>query len=94
MLRPASGFSMLWRDIQRAALAVLPISDVEVRSVQASGIAIAYTTGITATARGLRQAALDHGFRSAEESLNKALLLLTHNLILRYAYLLLLSREK
>ncbi len=46
------------------------------------GIAIAGTAGIAATARGLRQAALDHGFRSAKESLYESLLL-THSLILR-----------
>jgi hypothetical protein len=50
--------------------------------VEVLGGAIAGTTGIAATARGLRQATLDHGFRSTEELLYEPLLL-THNLILR-----------
>src|ERR1035438_5874996 len=82
LLCPAGGFGMLRRNVQRAALAILSISNVEVWSVEVLGGAIAGTTGIAATARGLRQATLDHGFRSTEELLYEPLLL-THDLILR-----------
>jgi hypothetical protein len=73
---------MLRRNVQRAALAILSISNIEVWPVEVLGVAIAGTTGIAATARGLRQAALDHGLRSTEESLYEPFLL-THSLILR-----------
>jgi hypothetical protein len=82
-LRPAGGFGMLWRNVQRAASAVFSISNVEVWPVPAFGVLIAGTAGIAATARGFRQAALDHGFRCAEKSLDQPLLLLTHSLILQ-----------
>ena len=58
---------------KRAALAILSIRNVEVWSVEVLGVVIAGTTGIAATARGLRQAALDHGFRRTEESLDEPL---------------------
>src|ERR1039458_7518436 len=82
LLCPAGGFGMLRRNVQRAALAILSISNIEVWPVEVLGVAIAGTTGIAATARGLRQAALDHGLRSTEESLYEPPLL-TYSLILR-----------
>ena len=94
MLRPTGDFGMLWRDVQRATFAVFSIRNVEVWPVQASGVSIAGTARIAATARGFRQAALDHGFRCAEKSLYQSLLLLTHSLILRYACPFLLSIDK
>ena len=92
MLRLASGLGMLWRNVQRTTLTVLSISDVEVGSVQAFGVAITNAVAIAAMAGGLRQAALDHAFGGLEESSDEPLL--THILILRYAHLVLLSREK
>ena len=89
-----SGFGMLWRNVQRAALAVLSISNVQVWSVQAFGVAKTDTAGIAATARCLREPALDHSFRSAKKSFHEPLLLPTHSLIVRYTSLLLLSTEK
>ncbi len=60
--------SVLRRDIQGTALAVFAVRDVEVRSVQLLRVAIADTSGIAATVRGFREAALDHGFHGAQES--------------------------
>ena len=62
--------------------------------MQAFRVALAGTARIAATARGFRQAALDHGFRCAEKSLYQPLLLLTHNFIFRYTYPFLLSIQK
>jgi hypothetical protein len=61
--------------------------------MQALGIAPADAVWIAATARGLRQPALDHGFGGLEESLKEPLLP-THYLILRYGGLVWVSREK
>jgi hypothetical protein len=61
--------------------------------MQALGIALADAVGIPATARGLRQPALDHIFGGPKESLEE-LFLPTHHLILRYDSLVLLSRGK
>ena len=38
--------------------------------VEALGVAVADTTGIATAARGLRQAALDHGFRGAQKPID------------------------
>jgi hypothetical protein len=78
---------MVRRDVQRTALPIVPISDVEVWSVQALGIAATDTIGIATAAGGLREAALNHGFGGLKEALNEPLLL-KHSLILRYAYLI------
>jgi hypothetical protein len=93
LLRPASGFGVLRRDIQGATLSVDAVGDIQVRSMQALGIALADAVGIAATAGGLRQPALDHVFGGLEESLKESLLP-THHLILRYGGLAFVSREK
>ena len=80
-------------DVQRATLSVEAIGDIQVRSMQALGIALSDAVWIAATARGLRQPALDHGFSGLEESLKEPLLP-THYLILRYGGLVWVSREK
>ena len=54
------------------------------RSVQTLGIAVADAVGITATAGGFRQPALDHIFGGPEESLKQPFSP-THHLIVRYA---------
>ena len=61
--------------------------------MQAFGIALADAVGVSATARGFRQSALDHLFGGLEESFDE-LLLPTHHLILRYGNLVFASREK
>jgi len=83
LLRLASDLGMFGRNIQRAALAILSISNVEVRTVEALGVAKAGATGIAATAGRFREAALDHGFGGTQESDDELALLLTHSLILR-----------
>jgi hypothetical protein len=88
-----SGLGVLGRDIQGAALAVLTVGDIQMRPVEALGIALADAVGIAAAARGLRQAALNHLFGGQEESLDE-LFLPTHRLILRYGSLLFTSRRK
>src|ERR1035438_9762296 len=93
LLRPTGGLGVLRRDVQRATLSVEAIGDIQVRSMQALGIAPADAVWIAATARGLRQPALDHGFGGPEESLKEPLLP-THHLILRYGGLVSVSREK
>jgi len=93
MLRLTSGLGVLGRNIQRPTLVILPVSDVEVWPMEVLGVAIAGAPWIATTARGLRQATLDHGFGSTKESLYEPLLL-THSLILRYTRLFLLSRQK
>ena len=92
-MRLASGLGMLRRDVQRTALAVLSISNVQVRSVQALRIAETDAVGIAAAAGSFRETALDHNFSGLEESPHE-LLLLTHSLILSYTCPFLLSREK
>jgi hypothetical protein len=61
--------------------------------MQALSVAVADTAWIAATARGLREAALDHGFRCTDESLYQWLLLLKHRLILSYTCLYFVSRK-
>jgi hypothetical protein len=63
------------------------------RPMQALRIALADAVGVSATARGFRQSALDHLFSGLEESFDE-LLLPTHHLILRYGSLVFASREK
>jgi hypothetical protein len=91
--RAASDFGMLRRDVQRTALAILSIRNVEVRAMQVFGIAATDAVGIAAAAGGLRQAALDHRFGCSQEALKEPLFL-THSLILRYGYLVWQSRGK
>src|ERR1044071_9635501 len=93
-LRLTRGLSVIWRDIQGTALAVLAVRDIEMWPVQLMGVSIADTSGIATTARGLREAALDHGFHGAQKSGDESLSLLTHSLILRYACLFSVSRKK
>jgi hypothetical protein len=87
LLGPTSGLGVLWRDIQRAALAIDAVGDIQMRSMQALGIASADAVGVAATAGGLRQPTLDHVFGGPEESLDE-LFLPTHHLLLRYALLI------
>ncbi len=83
---------MLRRNVQGATLVILSIRNVKVRSIQVIRIAIASAVEVAAAAGGFRQAALNHDLGGPEESLDEPLL--THSLILRYAYLFLLPREK
>ena len=78
---------MLRRNVQRTTLTAFPISNVEMRSVEAFGIASTDAVRIAAAAGGLRQATLNHGFGDPKEALNESLLL-KHSLILRYVYLI------
>jgi hypothetical protein len=87
LLRPARGFGVLWRDIQRATFSIDAVGDIQMRSMQALGIAPADAVGIAATARGFRQPTLDHVFGGLEESLDEPFLP-THHLLLRYASLI------
>ena len=59
LLSPTSGLGVLRRDVQRATLSVAAVGDIQVRSMQALGIALADAVWIAATAGGLRQPALD-----------------------------------
>jgi hypothetical protein len=61
--------------------------------VQALGVALADAVGIATTARGFRQATLDHVFDGLEE-LPDELFLPTHQILLSYTYLKSQSREK
>src|ERR1039458_4711551 len=45
LLRPASGFGVLRRDIQGATLSVDAVGNIQVRSMQALGIALADAVG-------------------------------------------------
>jgi hypothetical protein len=84
---------VLGRDVQGATLPVLTVGDIQMRPMEVVGIALADAVGVSATARGFRQPALDHQFGGLEEALDE-LLLPTHYLILRYASLVFTSREK
>lgn len=75
---------MFGRDIQRATLPVFTVGDIEMRAMEALGIALANAVGVSAAARSFRQAALDHLLGGQKESLDE-LFLPTHQLILRYA---------
>src|SRR5271157_2054682 len=93
LLSTTCGLGVLGRDIQRATLPVLTVGDIQMRPMEALGIALANAVGISAAARSFRQPALDHLFGGQEESLGE-LLLPTHHLILRYASPVFASREK
>src|ERR1022692_3829388 len=74
LLSFTGGRRVFWRDIQRTALSIQAIGDVQVRAMEALGIATADALGIAATTGGLRQPALDHVFGGPEESLDEPLL--------------------
>src|ERR1017187_7237672 len=93
LLRPTSGLGVLRRDVQRATLSIAAVGDIQVRSMQALGIALADAVRIAATTGGLRQPALDHGFGGLEESLKEPLLP-THHFLLCFAASISVSREK
>ena len=79
--------------IQRAALSIFSIGNVQMRPMKALGITGANAVGIATAAGGLGKTALDHDLSGAQESLDEPLLL-KHSLILRYACLKSPSREK
>ena len=83
----------LGRDIQRATLPVLMVGDIEMRPMEALGIALANAVGVSAAASSFRQPALDHLFGGQEESSDE-LLLPMHPLIFRYGSPVFASREK
>jgi hypothetical protein len=58
---------MIGRHVQRAAATLLGPSDIEVRTVAASGIAMTGAVGVAAAAGGLGQPALDHDLGGAKE---------------------------
>jgi hypothetical protein len=55
------------RHVQRAAATLLGPSDLEERTVAASGIAMTGAVGVAAAAGGLGQPALDHDLGGAKE---------------------------
>jgi hypothetical protein len=93
LLTATSGLGELGRDIQRATLPVLTVGDIEMRPMEALGIALANAVGVSAAASSFRQPALDHLFGGQEESSDE-LLLPMHPLIFRYGSPVFASREK
>jgi len=93
LLSATSDLGVLGRDIQRATLPGLTVGDIEMRTMEALGIALANAVGVSAAAGSLRQAALDHLLGGHKESLDE-LFLPTHQLILRYGNPVFASRGK